>query len=427
MVTRPLTVVLVLDHAALTGGAAKVAFDSALGLKKLGHRPIVFAASGPVAPLLLDNGVEVVCLDQPDILSDPSRLRAATRGLWNREAAKALSALLATLPRETSLIHVHGWAKALSPAIAGPIVASGLPALITLHEYFLFCPNGGFYNYQTSAICPLEPMSLACVSENCDSRSYAQKLWRVARHAGMAHVAKLPEAFSDFIVISDLQRAIVEARLPKGAILHRVSNPVEAEDRGPKPRAASGDFLFVGRIAREKGPLLLAEAARRAGVSPVYVGDGPLANELAARYPEARIIGWREPAEVRERMRAARALVFPSLWYEGQPLTVMEAKAMATPVIVSDACAGREGIEDGAAGLWFKSGDADDLAEALVRLKDDALVERLSAGAYRDYWSNPPTLERHIEAILDIYQLMLARRSKNDRDAGLPAAANFET
>jgi glycosyltransferase involved in cell wall biosynthesis len=29
---------------------------------------------------------------------------------------------------------------------------------------------------------------------------------------------------------------------------------------------------------------------------------------------------------VRAAIRAARALVFPSLWYEGQPLTVLEAK-----------------------------------------------------------------------------------------------------
>jgi glycosyltransferase involved in cell wall biosynthesis len=243
----------------------------------------------------------------------------------------------------------------------------------------------------------------------------------------MANVARLPEAFSDFIVISELQRGVVEKRLPEGAILHRVSNPVEACDLGLKERAASGDFLFVGRIAREKGPLVLAEAARRAGVSPVYVGDGPVAGELARLYPEARILGWREPAEVRERMRAARALVFPSQWYEGQPLTVMEAKALATPVIVSDACAGRESIADGEAGLWFRSGDVDDLADKLVRLRDDVLVERLSAGAYRDYWSNPPTLERHVEAILDIYEHMLARRSSFSADGGLPPAAKFET
>jgi glycosyltransferase involved in cell wall biosynthesis len=161
----------------------------------------------------------------------------------------------------------------------------------TLHEYFLFCPNGGFFNYNTSEVCRLEPMSGACVTTNCDSRSYPQKLWRCARHSAMSHVARLPRVFSDFIVISDLQDGIVRSRLPKAARIHRIANPIEASRLGPKSGPASGDFLFVGRIAREKGPLLFAEAARRVGVVPTYVGDGPIREELAVRYPEARILG----------------------------------------------------------------------------------------------------------------------------------------
>ena len=40
---------------------------------------------------------------------------------------------------------------------------------------------------------------------------------------------------------------------------------------------------------------------------------------------------------------------------------MLEAKAAGTPVIVSDVCAGREEIADGATGLWFRSGDLRDL------------------------------------------------------------------
>ena len=122
---------------------------------------------------------------------------------------------------------------------------------------------------------------------------------------------------------------------------------MHAEDLGPKTNAASGDLIFVGRLSPEKGAALFAEAANRAGLSPTFIGDGPIADELKARYPKARFLGWLPPDEVRRHMRAARALIFPSLWYEGQPLTVLEAKAMGTPVVVSDICAGREEIEDG--------------------------------------------------------------------------------
>ena len=402
------TVIIVLDHAGITGGQAQVAFSAARGLREHGAWPIIFAPAGIADPSLVADGIEVVALGQADILDERSRLKAAARGIWNAEAADALGVLLAAQPRDRTIVHVHGWAKAASPAIARPIIASGLPAVATLHEYFMFCPNGGFFNHQTQRICGLAPMSRACVASHCDSRNYPTKLWRVARHRVMERVAHLPSAFADYVTISRFQRGIVEPLLPAGARLHEIANPIEAPDLGPKPDPCAGEIVFVGRISPEKGPLLYAQAARLAGVRPVFVGDGPQAAELRAAYPEARMLGWRDAAGVRAALRGARALVFPSLWYEGQPLTVLEAKALGTPVIVSDACAGRESIEHGVSGLWFRSGDAAELAAAMTRLADDGLTRTLAHGAYANFWRAPPTRERHAQALLALYADMLA-------------------
>jgi glycosyltransferase involved in cell wall biosynthesis len=403
----PLTVVICVDHAATTGGQAKVAADSAIGLKRQGHRPILFAAAGPIAPELKAAGVEVICLGQDDLHGNASRMAAAIQGTWNFEAGAALGKLLASLPRATTIVHVHGWAKALSAAIAPPIGASGLPALYTFHEYSLFCPSGGFYNYPKSAICHLEPLSAACWLSQCNPWSYGRKLWKNTRLLVAQKGARLPEAFSDFITISDFQREIVTPLLPRGAHLHRLSNPVSVADLGPKSDPLSGDIIFIGRISLEKGPLLFAEAARRIGMIPTFIGDGPSLPDLVAQYPEARILGWQFGDQVRDLMRAARGLVFPSLWYEGQPLTVLEAKALGVPVIVADTCAGRDEVEDGVTGLWFKGGDAGDLARALVALGDDAKVAAMSAAAYRAYWADARTIEHHTEGLVSIYRGML--------------------
>ncbi len=405
----PLTVVICCDHASVTGGQAKVAIESALGLRAAGARVIFFAACGPVDARLAAAGIETHCLDQHDILGNPSRLAAARQGMWNNEAAHALGAVLATLPPDT-IVHVHGWAKALSPSIAQPIRASGLACVYTMHEYFLHCPNGGFYNFQKNEICPLTPMSAACWATHCDSRNYPFKLWRNARLFVAQHVAHLADVFSDIVLISHLQADVLAPFLPKSAAIHRVTNPVEAEPLGHKESPASGDFLFVGRLSAEKGAMLFAEAAQRAGVFPVFVGDGPIAGELATRFPQARIIGWQAHTDVRKAMRAARALVFPSLWYEGLGLTVLEALALGTPAIVSDVCAARESIEDDVTGLLFKGGDAEALARALMRMKDDARVAQMSARAYDAYWRTPMSLARHIDETLSVYEAMRARR-----------------
>jgi glycosyltransferase involved in cell wall biosynthesis len=412
MADEPLSIVICFDHASITGGQAKVAFDSAVGLKRRGHRPIIFAAVGPIAPQLAEAGIETVCLDQDDLVGNPSKIAAAVQGIWNGPAAKALGALLQRLPRENTIVHVHGWAKALSPSIAGPIARSGLPAVYSIHEYFQFCPNGGFYNYQQRHICHLEPLSAACWATNCDSRNYLRKLWRNIRLLTAKRIAHLPDIFSDYIAISGFQEDIVAPLVPRHVMLHRVSNPVSVADLGPKSDPVSGEVIFVGRLSPEKGPLLFAEAARRIGMIPTFIGDGPTAGDLATRYPEARLLGWRDPAGVQSAMRAARALVFPSIWYEGQPLTVLEAKGLGVPVIVSDACAGREEVEDGVSGLWFKSDDVDDLARALMATRDDVKIAAMSKAAYAAYWRDPPTLEAHVERITEVYRGMIAKKGK---------------
>jgi glycosyltransferase involved in cell wall biosynthesis len=404
-----LNVVIAVDHASVTGGQAKVALESAIGLKRAGYAPIVFASAAPVDPRLAAEGVEVVCLDQWDLLGNPSKAAAALQGIWNVQAERELERLLARLPPERTIVHVHGWAKSLSASIARPIQRSGLPTVYTVHEYFMFCPNGGFYNYPKNHVCALKPMSAGCWASDCDSINYTRKVWRCLRQEVMLRVARLPQTFEDFVLISRFQDQIVRDYLPAGAKIHAVSNPIDCQNLGPKPAPATGDFLFVGRLMPEKGLLVFAEAARRAGVTPVFAGDGPRMEEVREKYPEARMLGWKSPAEVKALMRYARALVFPSLWFEGQPLTVLEAKAMGTPVIVSDGCAGRDEIEDGVTGLWFESANVDSLARALQRAGDDALISRMSRAAYDAFWADPPTLARHVERIGAVYADILKR------------------
>ncbi len=414
---QALTVVICADHGSITGGQAKVAIDSALGLKQSGARVIFFAAAAPVDQRLHDSGVEVVCLGQTDLLGNASRAKAMLQGTWNGVASKALGDLLARLPRRSTIVHVHGWARALSPSIALPIAASGLPAVYTVHEYFLFCPNGGFYNYQKNEVCALTPLSPSCLSTHCDQINYPRKVWRSARLMLAQRIARLPQIFSAYVCLSSFQRGVIKKYLPPEARVTLISNPIDAPDLGEKANAASGEFLFVGRLSPEKGAFLFAEAARRLGMRATFIGDGPLKDELQARFPNARLLGWQNSDAVREAMRGAKALVFPSLWYEGQPLTVLEAKALGTPVIVADQCAGRDEIEDGVSGLWFTSGDASALVAAMKRLNDPALLARMSRAAHESYWKAPSTLDRHVERLDALYREMLSFGGRLQRES----------
>lgn len=362
-------VVLAGDFAAVSGGQAKVAIDSALLLADAGIEVHFFAATGPVAPQLLRDGVTVHCLEQPTTLQDSNRLRAIGRGLWNREAAAQLRALCARFDRRDTVLHCHGYAKALSPSV-GPVLARGpLASVFTMHEYFLACPNGGFYDYRKNEICQLRPLGLGCLSTNCDVRHASHKAWRVVRGWIAAGPGALPRGLKDVISISRTQRKVMQPYLPVGVRLHHVDNPVAAT--GPQVDAqANRTLVFVGRLSPEKGALHLAIAARELGLPVLFVGEGPEAAAIRTANPEARITGWVDHAEVEAHLSTARALVFPSLWYEGQPLASIEALLRGIPVVCGEWTAAAEEITDGVNGLIYHRPTPDALTAALRKLPE---------------------------------------------------------
>lgn len=413
-------ILIVADHGWVNGGQAKVAIDSALGLVQRGHRVTFMAAVGPIDKRLARAGVETICLEQNDIDSAPSRFGFISQYMWNGKAAARLKEFAAGMDPENSVIHVHAWAKAISPSIGPVLRAARVPAIYTMHEFFMVCPTGGFYNYPKAQICHLAPMSMACISTHCDARSYPRKLLRVARQMAVS-LGGLKDAFRHVIFISGMQFDAAKDYMGANIVPHRISNPVDMPDPGPKGRPGS-HYLFVGRVSREKGIEHFCEGARLAGVTPVIAGDGPLLEELRSKYPQARFLGWQKPAQIAPLLREARALVFPSVWYEGQPLTVYEALAMGTPVIVSDACAGREAITHGGNGLVFKSADAASLADAILKMQDEETAQTMTQRAHADYWANPMSLERHLDSIEGLYRMAISERAEPARVSQLAMA-----
>jgi len=403
---KTLDILLLNDFAHVNGGAAQVAISEATGLAERGHRVSFLAAVGPVVSELRASGVQVILTEQFDIKSDPNRLRAATQGLWNPRAAGELANLLAGASPKTAIIHIHGWCKALSSSVIRQAVSAGFRVVMTLHDYFYACPNGGFFNAPKREICHLRPLSVACLRENCDRDGYPQKLWRSLRQYVQNGPGTFPE-IRHFITLSDFSENILRPFLPTEATLHRVPNPIEVEHKPPVEVGRNTRFLAVGRMSAEKGLSLLARAAADVGSDVTFVGDGPCRDEILAIYPKAEVTGWSPRQEVERQFQQARALVFPSLWYEAQPLVVGEAAARGVPAIVPDQCAAREWIVDGVTGLCFRSGDVSDLKEKMILLQDRETAGRMGRAAYDRYWVDPHTRSRHITTLERCYESVL--------------------
>jgi glycosyltransferase involved in cell wall biosynthesis len=137
----------------------------------------------------------------------------------------------------------------------------------------------------------------------------------------------------------------------------------------------SARLLCIGRLSKEKGQLLLVEAAAQlaaAGlpVDIVMVGDGPLRGEIEALIERSglrgrvRIAGWLDARQIRQQIADARALVVPSL-SEGLPVVIMEAMASGRPVVAPFLAGIPELVTEGRTGWLYPAGSVSALSEAL--------------------------------------------------------------
>jgi glycosyltransferase involved in cell wall biosynthesis len=155
----------------------------------------------------------------------------------------------------------------------------------------------------------------------------------------------------------------------------------DAPDLPDTPR-----LLCVGRLAEQKGQLLLLEAAARLKrenlpFQLILAGDGPLRSQiesLIGRYDlggQVTITGWLTNAQICEQIIAARVVILPS-FAEGLPVVLMEALALRRPVVSTFVAGIPELVETQKSGYLVPAGCVDRLAEAMRwALTED--VERL--------------------------------------------------
>lgn len=402
-------IIVVYDYAFINGGAAKVAIRSAVGLANEGYKVSYYCAVGPVCDELSESPVNVRCLDIADINSG-NRIKAMIQGIWNQNVYNDFLTFLNGFDREHTIIHIHGWSKALSSAVLKAAEKIHFKIALTLHDYFTLCPNGGFYNYNRKYICQLDPMSLRCILCNCDKRNYLQKIWRSFRQLVQDRFVRLNKNIT-YISISDLNEKLVKNYVYSNHF-YRVNNPVDLADYQISNIQNNHVYLYVGRISEEKGIELFCEAfsgfwMKNPGMRGIVVGDGPAVNVLKEKYRHIEFVGWKPTERVKEYMLNARALVFPSKWYEGAPLTIVEAMSAGLPCIVSDCTSAVEMIEDGLNGLIFQAENPESLTQKMEIISDDSVAMRINRCLCSKFLAEEYTLAAHVKNLVRVYLQMM--------------------
>lgn len=313
------------------------------------------------------------------------------------------------------MVHVHNFYYRASPAVFWAAKAAGANTLLTLHNYRLFCLNGFmYYDNQPCTRCYDEKSFRAGIQRKCFKNSGIFSRVLAASYGLHQKLQTFSKKIDRYVVINPLQEQfLLNSGIPQEKIFKKSNFLLKSFDAtSPAPFSTRENFyLYVGRLSEEKGIRDLVEAFIENGKPLKIVGDGPLANWVQEQIRESNK---QQPnieylaAVPRESLAAlyasCAALILPSRWFEGQPMTVIEAQSKGTIVIAADSANMRGMItheEDGylyAINPVSQLNEVISIFEARSRETKDALTKAAYGRFQRSY-----TINQHINALKLLY------------------------
>jgi Glycosyltransferase len=136
-----------------------------------------------------------------------------------------------------------------------------------------------------------------------------------------------------------------------------------------KPKIREQAYCYIGRLSEEKGINQLLDVAKSLPYKLYVAGKGPLKDSLEKEYSYKNIIflGELTTDQIYNLLSTVKCSVMPSVWYENNPLSVIESLCMGTPVLGAN-IGGIPELINADNGLLFAPNNPNDLREKIVYL-----------------------------------------------------------
>jgi len=319
----------------------------------------------------------------------PDQRLTPLRYLDNRIARSALRRKLDDFQPE--VVHVHNYYHLLSPGVLVELdrykSRTGARVVMTAHDYHLVCPNSGATWYRGSEPIPADLDRVRSwrylLGRRWDRRGRLHSALKVAQHAW--HYRRVDRRRVIDVVICPsrfMQQAV--GRVGRPTVWLPNPNPPTLPARVKRPDELT--FVFAGRVEPEKGLVRFLEMLPADFTGRLLVlGDGvdrSVAEGIVRRRglgERVAFLGRRPHSETLGIIAAAHVLVLPSRWDENYPLSLIEALAAGTNLLVADRGGMREIVQDAGVGYRFAPDDATSLAEQLRAIREAHAAGTLNA------------------------------------------------
>jgi glycosyltransferase involved in cell wall biosynthesis len=342
------------------------------------------------------------------------KLQAGLQTVYNRKAYRITDEKVKEF--KPDIAHVHNLFYQASPSVLFALNKLNIPVVATLHNYRLICSNALLLrNSKPCELCVRQKFPIHGIKYRCYKSSAAASLATTS----YASIHKLLNTWNSkvdtFIVLTDFANKIIKA-----SSLNLEENKIEVKpnfstDYYSDKIRRENYFLFAGRLSEEKGIRLLIQAFQQMPEQDLVIaGEGPLMNEviqLCNGYANITYIGNLHHHKLIEQMQKAKALIFPSVWYEGLPFTIIEAFATGTPVLASKLGSMADLVKHEYNGMHFTSGRVDSIIQSVRDFCNSIHKNEFYLNARKTYLEQY-TPDAGYHAIMNCYNKVLCRKTK---------------
>lgn len=356
--------------------------------------------------LLKNNNINV-----SQLLFDNNKLNPLNF-FYNRNSYKIVKEQI--LESKPDIIHVHNLFYEASPSVLQCAKDYNVPVVLTLHNYRLICPNGLLLRDEKPCFkCVNQAIPISAIKYKCfqqsRSKTFVLSLF-LAYHNQKGNWNNLVDKF---IVLTPFAKQIII----KSALQidqNKISiKPNSVDDFGLDVDKKRKDYLFIGRLSNEKGIQIAIDGFNLLNnVNLHVIGSGPLEDQLKKQANKNIIFhGSKDKSFIKNKLSESKALIFPSICYEGLPNTLLEAFSSGTPVIYSNIENINSIIKNNKTGLAFKTGDCVSLKETVLNFEKTG-TPKFNTNAREKYHSNY-THNKNIISLLKIYNEAIETNEKN--------------
>lgn len=266
-----------------------------------------------------------------------SKISAFKRLIWGTGIKKKLEDLIDIF--KPDIVHLNNIHSYLSPIIAKLAYDKNIKVIWTLHDYKLICPTYScLYNGQVCEACFSNKSQV--LFRKCMKKSIIASALAFGE-AIQWNQKKLSQWVDTFICPSQfMAEKMLQAGYPVEK-LKVVCNFI-ADEKIDLIHSINTDirnaYCYIGRLSEEKGLETLLAVAATLPYNLYIAGEGPLKNNLCEKYSSANNIHFMGQLNYHEIIALLRQVCFsviPSIWYENNPLSVIESLCCGTPVLGS--------------------------------------------------------------------------------------------